>query len=980
MKKNICVLLLMVCLVVVLISCQDKGDNLQFGALSIKVEESVPRTIEPLTANLTCASYKVTGVHASYASNQNSVYRFETTISDSATLDQLIVGQWSVFVEGFNSDGIKIMESESQTINIVANQISEKTFILSYLTSGTGTLSLTIQIPSSLSLVSSMDLTVGNGGVVSLTNSTSEGSFKYYRYEQSFDVGDYSLSLVFKDGDGRQVGFSQTDRVHIYANLTSSKTWTNPGVADVPAFSQSDTTVTDGTTLELSTATAGASVYYTLDGSTPTARNTKYVSNSPILLNRNITVKAIAVHPSLFNSDVASMTFHVKANAPQSNVPETTYQEFKSVGLTSASEGASIYYTVDGSIPSKTNGTLYSGAISIDYSQTIKAVAIKEGLDNSDIVSYSYVIKVPAPQFSSEGNMEEGETVTISCAMEGAEIRYTTDGSTPTLSSTRYTGPISIQANQVIKAIAVKLGCTNSDVATASYSVTANPVTFSVESGTYSDTQSVTLSSETENAVIYYTTDGSTPTSGSTRYTGPVAVDRNLTLKAIATKSGQNDSEVTSTTYEIKVAKPSFSVAPGSFDAVQNITLSCATSGVRYYYTVDGSTPTTSSTLYTGSIEISSTRTIKVIAVRTGCTTSDVLSGQFVINTGSGSIIIVNPTHYTLSIEMPAGWAEFVPVIKGVCANLTAVLSPTCDTATYRWYVDGEPVSRAADGNTLKLGTLEPNNVYLFEGLHIISVEATAGGKTYEESIYVSVSDNASIGTAGPNGYGVGARGPSGGYIFYDCDEDNTEDDPDGADNLTSATCGWRYLEAAPSDIYIDDPDDMDKGLRRISATEIGIVFGAIINNDGKDLYVNGTLNYSEADCTLLSIGSGKRNTELLVAAMGDSVRWDRVDTSLATHYAAKECLNYSMENNGIVFSDWFLPSKDELMMMYTNLCLNGLGSFHSSPDTTTHYWSSSEYSGYSSASAWYIVFESGSAGYLTNIGRYRVRAVRSFM
>ena len=850
MKKKLCMVLFIACLMTSLIvSCHHDADKIQFGALSIKVEEAVPRTVEPLEIDLTSAYYRVSGVHSSYAASQNDIYRFETDITDSATIDQLIVGQWSFVVEGFNSDGIKIMESEAQTVIIVANQVSEETFVLSYLTTGTGTLSLTIQIPSSLNIVASIDLTVGENDVVSLTDSTTEGSNKFFRYEETFNVGDYALNLVFRNSEGMQVGFSQTDRVHIYANLTSAKVWTNPGVAEIPTFSVSDTTVPEGTLLTLSTTTAGASIYYTLDGTTPSARSTKYCEQ--ITLDRNMTVKALAVHPSMFNSDIASRAFSVKVNEPHSNLPEASYQEFKSVALATSTPGASIYYTIDSSTPSRTNGTLYSGDISVEYSQVIKAVAVKDGLEDSDVISFSYSIKVPSPQFSCEGSIEEGDTVSITCEMAGSEIRYTIDGSTPTSNSALYTGPIAINSNQEIKAIAFKAGCDCSEVATASFFVPVNPVSFSVESGIYSDTQNITLSSETDNAVIFYTTDGSTPSTESTRYTGPVSIDRTLTLKAIATKTGQNDSNVESATYEIKVATPTFSVSPGSFDEVQNISLSCATTGVSYYFTEDGKTPTTSSILYSGSIEIPTTRTIKAIAVRSGCTSSEVLSGQFVINTGSSSINVVNPTHYSLSIEMPTGWAEFVPVVRGVCDNLSAVFSPVCDTATYKWYVDGEFVAKAADGNTLKLGTLEPNNVFLFEGLHLISVEATAEGKTYEKSIYVSVSDNATVGESGPNGYGVGARGPSGGYIFYDCDEDDTEADPDGADNLTSSVCGWRYLEAAPEDYNIPATDD---AVRSIAGGRTAYAFGLYnpsrTYSDNYYMYPNGTSSYNSSNCT----------------------------------------------------------------------------------------------------------------------------------
>ena len=77
----------------------------------------------------------------------------------------------------------------------------------------------------------------------------------------------------------------------------------------------------------------------------------------------------------------------------------------------------------------------------------------------------------------------------------------------------------------------------------------AEPV-FSVEAGTYSEPFSVTMTTSTDGAAIYYTTDGTDPSAQSTRYTAAVTISQTTTLKAVAVKDG-NTSNVTTATYVV---------------------------------------------------------------------------------------------------------------------------------------------------------------------------------------------------------------------------------------------------------------------------------------------------------------------------------------------------------------------------------------------------------------------------------------------
>jgi uncharacterized repeat protein (TIGR03803 family) len=168
-----------------------------------------------------------------------------------------------------------------------------------------------------------------------------------------------------------------------------------------------------------------------------------------------------------------------------------------------------------------------------------------------------------SPTFSpGAGSYATTQTVSLVTTTTGASIYYTTNGTAPTTSSTKYTGAITVGSSETIEAIAVASGYTNSAVASATYTITAvvTPVAatpvFSPAAGTYSAAQTVSISDATAGATIYYTTDGSTPTTSSTKYTAPISVSASETIKAIAAASGDTNSLVGSAAYSIITSTP----------------------------------------------------------------------------------------------------------------------------------------------------------------------------------------------------------------------------------------------------------------------------------------------------------------------------------------------------------------------------------------------------------------------------------------
>lgn len=148
-----------------------------------------------------------------------------------------------------------------------------------------------------------------------------------------------------------------------------------------------------------------------------------------------------------------------------------------SVTITCATDGATIRYTTDGTDPTSSIGTVYSGAFTVSCSATVKAIAYKADMDDSEIASQVYTITVPTPTFSlAEGtyyDANQSVTLSLPTAHTGTVIKYTTNGDDPTSSSATYSSAITVtEGTTTIKAIGYNSTCgTSSSVASATYIV-----------------------------------------------------------------------------------------------------------------------------------------------------------------------------------------------------------------------------------------------------------------------------------------------------------------------------------------------------------------------------------------------------------------------------------------------------------------------------------------------------------------------------
>ncbi|MFO7735503.1 MAG: chitobiase/beta-hexosaminidase C-terminal domain-containing protein [bacterium] len=390
--------------------------------------------------------------------------------------------------------------------------------------------------------------------------------------------------------------------------------------------------------VQISSDTEGALIRYTTNGTTPSRTNgIKY--NTPFTLNASTVVKAVAYKTnwqSSSDSDIAEKSYETgRVHTPVMNPPEGYYTGTENIEITTATAEAVIVYTVDNTTPSRSNGMEYSGPIAVSSDTKIKAMAYREDWESSTdsmIAEASYTItgSVRDPIISpSPGNYTDAQNIVITTETSGAEIRYTLNNEPPTRTNGfLYTGSINVDSSATVKAIAYKTEweeSSDSNVVTSEFTITGNVRNpeISPSGGFFTDNASVSLSSPTENAVIKYTTDGSTPsrTNGIT-YSSEFLIDETSTVKAIAYRTDwqeSSDSDISQSTYTItgKVVPPVFEKDSGNYTNSISTSITSETDGAVIRYTTDETTPSrTHGYLYTGPISVSSTTDIKAIAYK----------------------------------------------------------------------------------------------------------------------------------------------------------------------------------------------------------------------------------------------------------------------------------------------------------------------------------------------------------------------------
>ncbi len=311
------------------------------------------------------------------------------------------------------------------------------------------------------------------------------------------------------------------------------------------------------------------------------------------------------------------------------------------------------------------------------------------------------------------------------------------------------------------------------------------------------------------------------------------------------------------------------------------------------------------------------TRTIKLVTGEVKATTPEKqtpfvysnLSKDFSLNRRAGTASSPNSTP---SAAAPPAVVPSMTITRAYGSlSVSAVTSGAL-------YLDGAKLGDLPAGSKANLSDIEV-------GEHLLELRYAEGGSetkavTVAEGVVVAVAFGwkkaasvapkpASAAAAGSSTkvYKIGDTGPAGGIVFYD---------------KGKVSDGWRYLEAAPS--------DQSSGVPWWNGSYVSIVTGT-------------------------GLGTGKSNTDAIIAAQGSG------------SYAATLCRNLTLGG----YSDWYLPSRDELNLMYVNLKKAGLGGFGEG-----WLWSSSQNS-YNYA--WDQSFSVGAQDGGYKAYGYPVRACRAF-
>lgn len=531
------------------------------------------------------------------------------------------------------------------------------------------------------------------------------------------------------------------------AGYTRSAVGAFESLAATPTFSPAAGTYSNGQLVTISSATSGATIYYTTDGSAPTYPATgttqQYFGSVPVGVT-GTTLKAIAVASGLSNSAVGSAAYTINSSATQTINFSSGFASTSNlwVGGSASKSGSTIILTPTAEHAVGTS--FYETAQNVQaFSTQFSFQLSASGGTVQQTMGLAFVVQLDsslAPNYflaSADSNL---------CGY-GA---YDEEGQTSITNSIGIKFDLGMQSQNIypVGAVPSSTGLFVNGGGNAGWLVPCNdmlPYGINLYNGNVFNVNIVY-----DGALLTMVIKDAT-TGAQCRQVWPVnipaATGSNTAFVGIT--GGAVEATVTqnllnwsySTGYNTRLASPTFSPAPGEYSSTQSVTIS-GPSGATIYYTTNGLLPTSSSTQYTGPISVSANEVIQAVAIESGFTDSLVASSGYQIGTAN-------------VINFPSGFASGNAITFAGSASLSGSALLLTDTN-----------SRGFEAGAAWFAT--PVNVQTFSTTFTLKfTSANANGMTFciqnqppasETSVnYVSGTSNAVGNTQDGLGYSGGA-------------------------------------------------------------------------------------------------------------------------------------------------------------------------------------------------------------------------------
>lgn len=438
-----------------------------------------------------------------------------------------------------------------------------------------------------------------SGSPVSITGPTNvirvgAGQYQTTAITSDGQVWAWGYNYAWQVGDGTQV--TRKSPVQISEAAYDWKVGT-------PTFNPGQGTYQAVTSVNVASATAGATIRYTTNGLEPTETDTAVPANGIVTISQTTTLRAKAWKTGIPTSNVDVAIYTLKVAAPYFSPGSGTYSTPQTVTVTSSVPDAALHYTTNTLDPTESDPVIASGGtIAVNESTTLKVKGWKTGWVVSDTTTAYYTLKVGTPSLGlTAGSYTSAQTVTAGTTTPGATLRYTISGAAPTGSDPAVPGGgIVVDSTTTLRVKGFRNGWTDSETSVATYQITLGTAAtpgLAPSGGSYTTAQTVTMSTATAGAVIRYTTDGSEPTLMSLQYALPLAVKDPVTIKARAFKAGWSPSASATGIYVFDygtVAIPTVVPPGGDYVTTQTVAITTTTAGATIRYTMNGLEPTES--------------------------------------------------------------------------------------------------------------------------------------------------------------------------------------------------------------------------------------------------------------------------------------------------------------------------------------------------------------------------------------------------